>query len=250
MLRVLHIPARIATGFQGGQYNPMTGWHVIRASDAHSWVEAWIPGRGWTTFDPTPPDDTQRRGLAALWARLMLYTDAAETLWRQWVIDYNIEQQIELIAGVERQSRRLNPSWITGGFAGTADRARELFESTKPYLPYAAAFLIAAIVAGLLAPGVLRYVRARLHAARISRGQVAASDAAILYSRMLELLHRRGIEKPAWLTPGEFARIVPDASAAPLVEQITAAYHDLRYGRDLQAAPRMVQLLQKLETSS
>jgi hypothetical protein len=250
MLRVLHIPSRIATGFQGGQYNPMTGWHVVRASDAHSWVEAWIPGRGWTTFDPTPPDDTQRRGLAAAWARVMLYFDAAETMWRQWVIDYNIEQQIELIAGVERQSRRLNPSWFTSGLAGTGDRVRKLFDSVKPYLPHAAAFLVVAIAAALLAPGALRYVRARLHAARISRGEVAASDAAILYGRMLELLHRRGIEKPAWLTPGEFARILPDTATAPLVEQITDAYHDLRYGRDLQAAPRMVQLLQQLESAS
>ena len=56
MLRTLGIPSRVATGFLSGVYNPMTGWQVIRASDAHSWVEAWIPGQGWTTFDPTPSD--------------------------------------------------------------------------------------------------------------------------------------------------------------------------------------------------
>ena len=56
MLRTLGIPSRVVTGFQSGVYNPMTGWQVIRASDAHSWVEAWIDGRGWTTFDPTPFD--------------------------------------------------------------------------------------------------------------------------------------------------------------------------------------------------
>ena len=55
MLRVVHIPSRVVTGFQSGAYNPITGWHVLRASDAHSWVEAWIPGQGWVTFDPTPP---------------------------------------------------------------------------------------------------------------------------------------------------------------------------------------------------
>ena len=55
MLRVVHIPSRVVTGFQTGVYNPITGWHVLRASDAHSWVEAWAPGHGWMTFDPTPP---------------------------------------------------------------------------------------------------------------------------------------------------------------------------------------------------
>ena len=54
MLRTLGIPSRLVTGFQGGAYNPVSGWSVVRASDAHSWVEAWIDGRGWITFDPTP----------------------------------------------------------------------------------------------------------------------------------------------------------------------------------------------------
>src|ERR1022692_2395752 len=54
MLRTLGIPSRLVTGFQSGIFNPLTDLYVIRASDAHSWVEAWIPGNGWTTFDPTP----------------------------------------------------------------------------------------------------------------------------------------------------------------------------------------------------
>ena len=46
-------------GFQSGVYNPITDLWLVRASDAHSWVEAWMPGYGWTTFDPTPPDPGQ-----------------------------------------------------------------------------------------------------------------------------------------------------------------------------------------------
>ena len=65
MLRSIGVPARIATGFQSGLYNPITGLWVIRASDAHAWVEAWIPGNGWTTFDPTPPDPNGPRGRSA-----------------------------------------------------------------------------------------------------------------------------------------------------------------------------------------
>ncbi len=48
MLRVLHIPSRVITGFQSGVYNPISGSQLIRTSDAHSWVEAWLPDRGWT----------------------------------------------------------------------------------------------------------------------------------------------------------------------------------------------------------
>src|SRR5262249_34514380 len=47
MLRTLGIPSRVITGFQSGVYNPITHLQVVRASDAHSWVEAWINGRGW-----------------------------------------------------------------------------------------------------------------------------------------------------------------------------------------------------------
>ena len=78
MLRTAGIPARLATGFQSGVYNPITDFWLVRASDAHAWVEAWIPGHGWTTFDPTPPDPN-RRGFALL-TKLGLYLDAAEHL--------------------------------------------------------------------------------------------------------------------------------------------------------------------------
>ena len=44
MLRTLGIPSRLVTGFQMGVYNPISDLWVVRASDAHSWVEAWIPG--------------------------------------------------------------------------------------------------------------------------------------------------------------------------------------------------------------
>ena len=52
MLRTLGIPSRVVTGYQSGYYNEISGMYVIRASDAHAWVEAWIDGRGWVTFDP------------------------------------------------------------------------------------------------------------------------------------------------------------------------------------------------------
>src|SRR5215204_3158510 len=58
MARSLGIPARVATGYAPGEYNPFTGFYEVRASDAHAWVEVYFPGYGWSTFDPTPSFDS------------------------------------------------------------------------------------------------------------------------------------------------------------------------------------------------
>jgi protein-glutamine gamma-glutamyltransferase len=58
MARSLGIPARVATGYAPGEYNPFTGLYEVRASDAHAWVEVYFPGYGWSTFDPTPSFDS------------------------------------------------------------------------------------------------------------------------------------------------------------------------------------------------
>jgi len=59
LLRTEPDTGRVVTGFQSGYYNDVSGSWVMRASDAHAWVEAWIDGRGWMTFDPTPPGAAQ-----------------------------------------------------------------------------------------------------------------------------------------------------------------------------------------------
>ncbi len=53
LLRTLHIPARLATGYYADRYNPITGYYEVRELDAHAWVEAYV-NYAWVTFDPTP----------------------------------------------------------------------------------------------------------------------------------------------------------------------------------------------------
>jgi transglutaminase-like putative cysteine protease len=53
MLRSLGIPAREAVGYVPGPYNPITDLYEVRAEDAHAWVQVWLPGHGWQSFDPT-----------------------------------------------------------------------------------------------------------------------------------------------------------------------------------------------------
>jgi hypothetical protein len=75
MLRTLGIPSRLVGGFAGGVENPLTGMHIVRSSDAHAWVDAYIPGYGWLEFDPSPRKPAPVGGrLSQLW----MYWDALQ----------------------------------------------------------------------------------------------------------------------------------------------------------------------------
>jgi transglutaminase-like putative cysteine protease len=54
LLRSLGIPARLVAGYGAGDYNALSGYYTVRASDAHAWTEVYFPGYGWVPFDPTP----------------------------------------------------------------------------------------------------------------------------------------------------------------------------------------------------
>jgi hypothetical protein len=66
---------------------------------------------------------------------------------------------------------------------------------------------------------------------------------------MLHILRRRGYDKPGWLTPAEFARILPPSPASTVVDNITSLYNELRYGKRPDAGVRMIELLKQLESS-
>ncbi|PYV16326.1 MAG: hypothetical protein DMG21_12045, partial [Acidobacteria bacterium] len=102
MLRTVGIPTRIVNGFQTGVYNALGHDYVVRARDAHSWVEVYFNGFGWIPFDPTPPDPNET---GAAWGALDDYLDAASLFWSEWIINYDFSRQVELARDVEQQSR-------------------------------------------------------------------------------------------------------------------------------------------------
>lgn len=247
MLRTLGIPSRLATGFQSGLYNPVSDWYLIRASDAHSWVEAWIPNRGWVTFDPTPPD--LRPPDTGLLARAALYLDALEVFWQDWVMSYDLERQILLADRVSRGGWNVTWSW-----SAAADSARRAWRAyAVPWGPWIlAAFLLGQIVYWLLLPLLPRAWRAwkrRREEARIRAGAAHSADAALLYQRLLDALKQHGVEKPAWMTPREFARTLGHLPARSHAERATDAYHEWRHAGRPEAAPRMLDALADLEES-
>lgn len=116
MMRAGGVPARVVTGYLGGEWNPVGQYWLIKQSDAHAWSEVWLEGRGWTRVDPTgvvAPERLQR-GLydflpdaASLahrfsrdvsWIRQSLLTwDAVNAWWRTRVIEYDLRSQLRLL---------------------------------------------------------------------------------------------------------------------------------------------------------
>ena len=244
MLRTLGIPSRLVTGFQSGIFNPLTELYVIRASDAHSWVEAWLPGRGWVTFDPTPPDPSP--GASALLVKLALYADAVETFWQEWVVSYDLVHQATLADRMEQAGRRVSLRWL--------DRMFEMgdnWPSTRSWLVHTGLWWLLALAGGVVgawsAPKLWKAWRVRLGVRRLRRGQGSVADATLLYRRMLKLLRQRGYQKPAWFTPYEFACSLPPSEMGMLVLQFTSAYNALRFGGQADAAPQLSALLEDLE---
>lgn len=126
LMRALGVPARVITGYQGGEINPVDGNLTVRQSDAHAWSEVWLPGVGWKRVDPTAVVSPLRieQGEASLEARYGLARmrgprglmgwlatwrtnwEAVEDAWNQAVLNFNAERQRSLIAQFG-----LAPSW-------------------------------------------------------------------------------------------------------------------------------------------
>ena len=116
LMRAAGVPARVVTGYQGGELNPVDGFLVVRQSDAHAWAEVWLAGRGWTRVDPTAAVSPARveAGIAAAmpageplpgliqlrsdWLLTLRFRwEAINNAWNQHVLGYNPERQRELL---------------------------------------------------------------------------------------------------------------------------------------------------------
>ena len=245
MLRTQGIPSRLATGFQSGIYNPLTELWLVRASDAHTWVEAWIPGHGWSSFDPTPPDLSAHS--FTLGTKLSLYLDAASTFWQEWVVSYDPSHQGSLADKLEQGAGRLGIRWFDSlsGVPGTWD-----VYVMRWLRLYGIKFLLVILIGvwiWLFAPPLIRLLRMQRRVRRARRGQATVADATLLYQRMLHILKRHGYHKPAWFTPAEFAASVADSGFGPAVADFTNAYNALRFGGHTEVAPRLSTLLDRID---
>ncbi len=126
IMRDAGFPARIVTGYQGSDQEPVDGYYIVRQSSAHAWAEYWQNGRGWLRADPTAavaPDRIGRSsrlevkpGLVAgafaamspqLFNDLRSAWEAVNNRWNQWVLNYTRGQQLDVLKNIGFTS----PSW-------------------------------------------------------------------------------------------------------------------------------------------
>ncbi len=239
MLRTLDIPARIVNGFQSGTFNPVSGQYVIRASDAHSWVEAFFPDRGWVGLDATP---TASGAPKNLFSKIGLYLDAADTFWQEWVMSYDLGHQVTLAQRLEETTRRLH--WeLASPTVNWTSWAAAVTGWMKKYGGISTGSVLSAVILVAFRRRIYEWSRLR----RIRSGGAVASDGTALYNRMLEIMRRRGFEKPGWFTPEEFVGTLPPSPVSALVAQFTETYEAVRFGRDARQAAQLGTLLNRIE---
>lgn len=240
MLRGLGTPSRVATGFLSGYFNDVSGLYVVRASDAHAWVEAWIEGRGWITFDPTPR--ARNAGQPGLLSRINMYLDAADHAWQEWVVSYDLTHQVAIAARFEAALRGWNRSQAKPDSKWT----QRFVSEAKTWGAWVVGGVLAMMAVALFGPGLWRAWRKRARLRQIMRGGGSSSDAGILYEGMLDTLAKRGFQKPAWFTPMEFARHLPPEEHGHVME-FTAVYNSIRFGGDVSATSRLAEMLREFE---
>ena len=217
LMRAAGIPARIVTGYQGGELNPLGDYLIVRQRDAHAWTEVWLEARGWVRVDPTgavspnrielgmdaaiPPTlgpaglDLPTRGpLWETWQRWRYGIDVIKSGWNEWVLGYGSQRQRELLALFGVDSGDLS-SLVMGMLA------------------------IIGIMLGILALGLTR------------RRPLAVDPVLRVYRRFCRKLARAGVVRRASEGPLDFAdRVV---STRPQLRQpvnrITDLYVALRY---------------------
>jgi hypothetical protein len=250
MLRSLRIPARVINGFRGGEYNDLTSSYIVRARDAHSWVEAYFPGYGWYTFDPTP---AAAAGDSSAWNRFNLYADAMREFWHEWVVNYDSGHQNTIGFTVARQSHAMFDNvraWTEAEYNKWVRRAKSARLGVLEHLAtwtvwmLSITMLLAAIVLGRILYGIV-------HRARLARRPSIDphSAASLWYERVLKLLRRRGVRKQPAQTPQEFLSMIP-GSMRSKAEMFTIHYERARFGNSATDADKLPELYKELESTA
>ena len=232
LMRAAGIPARVVTGYQGGERNPVDGTLIVRQSDAHAWAEVWLQGRGWTRVDPTaavapsrietnlanalPAEDerpywTRREFLWIMQVRFRW--DALVNVWNQWVLGYNPQRQRDLLARLGMRS----PDWRQ--------------------MTVVLSLLSGALLLGYTVWAV--YQRRRL------------GPALAEWNRLSRLLARHGLRRMPWEGPrdyaGRIAVTLPRGKSALAAEasRVAEIYARLRYAAvDRKLARELLQEMQ------
>jgi protein-glutamine gamma-glutamyltransferase len=235
ILRSAGIPTRLVNGFLRGEYNPVSGDYIVRQSDAHSWVEVFVPGRGWLEFDPTPPDPNQ--GDMTLSMQLSHYVDAMQQMWNSYIIVYDTSAQLQLFrsaqdsvqsaqASVRDQSER----WLTFG-----QKLSDAVSGRITKLIGSAVFWVALtlLILGATTYKQRRALKTRLQIWRIRSGGGAVNEDVVeqLFYRATRLAERSADARHPAQTWREWIFGLPDPHRRSILTRALIVFEKSKYGQ-------------------
>jgi transglutaminase-like putative cysteine protease len=251
LLRTQGVPSREVNGFLPGEFNDLGGDYIVRASDAHSWVEVYFPGVSWQVFDPTPAGPTNETSFLT---RLGMYVDWMQIRWNEWVIGYDFTHQLLLAQNLQRDSRNwrdaLRSLWERKQRQGK--RWLKSWQFRHGTLGYLLPGMVVLLLIALRynAPAEI-FRRLRLFL-QIRGAKPKGSDpqlASRLYGELLRILARRGLMRSETQTPLEFAAAVNAPQLAPAVQEFTRLYVAARFGGAPCNTSRLGQLLEEVHSA-
>lgn len=247
LLRTLNVPSRLVNGFQTGSYNRIGKDFVVRARDAHSWVEVYFTGYGWIPFDPTPADP--HPALPGEWDD---YIDTAALFWNEWIINYDFGHQVQLARQIEQDSRDLQQIFLHRTERLKRQGIRMAFGTEEWLMAHKALVLMTmlAILAVLILTdksGTLAELRFRL-AWRFARRNtnLQPREATLTYQRLLQTLQKKGFRKKSSQTPREFALSFLTTPWGPGVMEFTKLYNTLRFGQASVSLARLRNIMENI----
>lgn len=225
LMRAAGVPARIVTGYQGGELNPNGNYLIVRQSDAHAWAEVWLQGQGWVRIDPTAAVSPERieqgisealrdsdelpllaRNSFPLLKKAFLNFDSINNGWNQWVLGYDDKKQMEFL------------NKLTGKKLGLSD-----------------------LVFGMMGAIVLVMLATSYFLFRQMRAKLSPAEAA--YQQYLGKLKRANCQPNVGEGALDFAarasQLLPNQQTA--IMQIAQLYNTLQYSNS--AAPALLQQL-------
>ncbi len=236
LLRTLGIPTRNVTGFGAATFNRFGQFYVVRQSDAHSWVEAWVDDIGWRRFDPTPPQANLTAGeLGGIGHLIRDLIEAAAQRWSRHVESYDMQQQLHLVGQLRSRAHRLGiPSWV--GHWVT---------------PRNAVFAVALMIAAVRVARYLRVRAVRGKGTATAQGPLSppAKLAVQLYQGLEQVLLEHGIPRPQSTPPWGYAKSLRRLGH-PLAEQVvqlTQLYLEVRFGKRPLLAAEVAEFQRQLD---
>lgn len=231
VMRASGIPARMVTGYLGGEYNDVNsseqsakqGHLSVYQYDAHAWSEIWVAGKGWLRVDPTGAVDPAR--VNSGWSNQLLQQQSA--LNNDFLSLYRLKNNA-LLNAIRLQFDSLDYQWTRWVVGFTTKQQYNLLKNWfGTMLPWKLALIIAVSLIASMA--MLLFVLQLLNRSKITRQPQTPWQ--IIYQKALTKLAKQGVDKPAAMTVNDFAKQVRAQcpEIAIVFTQLSSSYSRLSY---------------------